>query len=131
MREKYQEEIEEILRKAGEAAPGQTAKNAEGHPEDRPSQPLASRQAPGPGAHTRKGRPAITPGKLMLAGLVVFLIGIKLWPLIWVGLALLVGAYLLYFVSPKSVNYEKRWRGRSMEDDPGSYWGRLKRWLRN
>ena len=130
MPEKYRDEIEEILRKAGEAATSKTSKDTEPHPEDRPREPLATRQDPKPGNRPSQGLPTITPGKLMLAGVIVLLIGVKFWPLIWVGLAMLVGAYLMYFVSPRSVNVEKRWRGRSVEDAPGSYWNRLKSWLR-
>ena len=65
-------------------------------------------------------RLTITPGKIMLAGVITLLIGIKLWPLIWIGLAMLAGAYLMHFLSPRSVSYEKRWRGRSVEDVPDS-----------
>ena len=130
MPEKYKDEIEEILRKAGETAPSQTPKDTGGHPEDRQREPLATREAPKAGNRPSQGRPTITAGKLMLVGVITLLIGVKFWPLIWVGLAMLVVAYLMYFVSPRSVNYEKRWRGRSVEDAPGSYWDRAKRWLR-
>ena len=130
MPEKYKDEIEEILRKAGEAAPSQTSKDTGGHPEDRHPEPLATRQAPKPGNRPSQGRPTITAGKLMLVGVITLLIGVKFWPLIWVGLVMLVVAYLMYFVSPRSINYEKRWRGRSVEDPPGSYLDRLKHWLR-
>ena len=131
MPEKYKDEIEEILRKAGEAAPSKTPRDTERHSDDRPREPLATRQAPKPGSRPSQGLPKITPGKLMLAGVIVFLIGaLKFPPLIWVGLAVLVGAYLMYFVSPRSINVEKRWRGRSVDDPPGSYWDRLKHWLR-
>ena len=130
MPEKYKDEIEEILRKAGEAAPSQTSKDTGDHPEDRPGDPLVTRQAPKPGNRPSQGRPTITAGKLMLVGVITLLIGVKFWPLIWVGLVMLVVAYLMYFVSPRSINYEKRWRGRSVEDPPGSYLDRLKHWLR-
>jgi len=61
----------------------------------------------------------------------VFVMG-ALWfsPLIWVGLAILVGAYLLFFVRPGSTSLEKRWRGRSMEEQSSSV-DRLKKWIRN
>ena len=122
MPEKYKDEIEEILRKAGEVAPSKPPRDTEQHPEDRPRDSMVSRRTPVPRQRPTPGRPSITPGKLMLAGVILLLIGISFRPLIWVGLALLVGAYLMYFVSPRSINYEKRWRGRSVEDRPGSYW---------
>jgi hypothetical protein len=63
----------------------------------------------------------------MLAGLVLFLIGIAVRPLMWLGLAALVGAYLLYFLKPRPITQEKRWRGRSMEDTTSSPWDWFKR----
>ena len=130
MTEKYKDEIEEILRKAGEVAPSKPARDTEPHPEDRRRDSMVSRRTPVPSQRPTPSRPSITPGKLMVAGVVLLLIGIRFWPLIWVGLALLVGAYLMYFVSPRSINYEKRWRGRSVDDKPMSYWDQLKRRLR-
>ena len=133
MPEKYKDEIEEILRKAGEVAPVPTAKDSERHPENRPKGtggPLESSQSPNAEQRPSRPRPTITPGKVMLAGVILLLLGIRVSPLIWVGLALLVVAYLMYFVSPRSINYEKRWRGRSVEEDPGSPLDRFKRWIR-
>ena len=130
MPEKYREEIEEILRKAGEAAPGDSSKVTERHPEDLPKERLVRQKAPAPDHRSAPRRPTITPGKMMLAGVVVFLIGIKFSPLIWIGLAMLVGAYIYYFVTPRSISYEKRWRGRAVEEASSSPWDRVKRWLK-
>ena len=134
MPEKYRDEIEEILRKAGEEAPGKSSKESERHPEDRPRQPIVTRRAPEPDHRTSVRLPTITPSKLMLAGLITFLIGIIFTPLIWIGLIMLVGAYLLYFLKPRSISYDKRWRGRSMEDSSedssSTSWERIKRWLK-
>ena len=131
MPEKYQDEIEEILRRAGEAVPSDTPKEVERPLEDRPTLIKDSRPARSPD-HGNVGRwPSITPGKIMLAGLIVFLVGIiSFWPLIWVGLGMLVLAYLLFFVSPKAISYEKRWRGRVVEERRTA-WQRVKRWLRS
>ena len=130
MTEKYKDEIEEILRKAGEVAPSKPTRDTERTPEGGRGDSKVSRRTPVPSQRQIPGRPSITPGKLMVAGVIALLIGISIWPLIWVGLALLVGAYLMYFVSPRSINVEKRWRGRSVEDRPASYWDQVKRWLR-
>ena len=66
----------------------------------------------------------------MLVGVILLVIGFKFWPLIWVGLAILAGGYMMYFVAPRTIAYEKRWRGRSVEEDPPtSQWDRLKRWI--
>ena len=131
MPEKYKDEIEEILKRAGEAAPSKTSRESEPHPEDRPQGrgSLVSRQAPAPDSKSSQRRPSITPGKLMLVGVILLLVGFKFWPLIWVGLAILAGGYMMYFVAPRTINYEKRWRGRSVEDAPTSQWDRLKRWI--
>ncbi len=128
--EKYREEIEEILKRAGEAAPRGSPGKLERPPEDRPRESLVRRRAPGPKHRGGRRLPSITPGKLMLAGVVLFLIGIKVWPLIWVGLATLLGAYLLYFVTPRSISYEKRWRGQPIDEGYTSPWERIKRWLK-
>ena len=131
MPEKYKDEIEEILKRAGEAAPSQTPNDSERHPEDRPRgrDSLVSRQAPAPRSGSSQSRLSITPGKLMLVGVILLLVGFKVWPLIWVGLAILAGGYMMYFVAPRTINHEKRWRGRSVEDAPTSQWDRLKRWI--
>ena len=131
MPEKYQDEIEEILRSVGEDSSRDTAKEVERPLEDRATMLRNSR--PGRSSnYDNVGRwPTITPGKIMLSGLIVFLVGIiSFQPLIWVGLGMLVVAYLLYFVSPRSTSYEKRWRGRPVEEQQ-SPWHRVKRWLRS
>ena len=130
MPEKYQDEIEEILKRAGEVASRDTPKEVERPPDDkstllRNSQPARSTD------HGKVGRwPSITPGKIFLAGLIIFLVGIKFTPLIWLGLGMMVVAYLLYFASSKSISHEKRWRGRVVEERRTA-WQRVKRWLRS
>jgi hypothetical protein len=66
----------------------------------------------------------------MLTGAIVLITGIWFWPLIWVGLALLAVSYLLFFVTPRSISYEKKWRGRSV-DEVQSPWDRIKNWLKS
>ena len=128
MRDKYKKEIEEILRKAGEVAPKDSNKESERHPEDRPRETRTARRAPVQEHRVGPRRWTITPGKMMLAGLVLFLIGfLAIRPLIWLGLAALVGGYLMYFLKPRSINQEKRWRGRSVEETTSSPLDWLKR----
>ena len=128
MPDKYQEEIEEILRKVGEVTPAEPAKQLEKAPEDRPRRSRSREGSPATGARTRR-RISVTPGKVMLAGLIVFLLGIKFSPLIWVGLGMLVLAYLLFFAGSRTIAYEKRWRGRSVEENYTT-WERFKRWIK-
>ena len=135
MSDKYQKEIEEILKNAGEAAPDETARETEKPLEDRLR---AVRQASSsdkvPASYSPRGRwPSITPGKILMTGLIVFNVTalLQIWVLIWVGLALLVAGYLLFFVTPRNISIEKRWRGQSIEDIPESPWDRFKRWIKS
>ena len=131
MPEKYKDEIEEILRKVGEVAPSDTTKEVERPLEDRSTLIKDSRPARSPNQGNMGRWPSITPGKIMLAGVIVFLVGIiSFQPLIWVGLVMLVVAYLLYFASPRSGADEKRWRGRVVVERRTA-WQRVKRWLRS
>ena len=129
MPEKYKDEIEEILKRAGEAAASDTHKEVERPPEDNSTLLRNSRPARSPNLGNVRRWPSLTPGKIALAGVIVFLVGLKFFPLIWVGLGMLVVAYLLYFVTPRSASQEKRWRGRVVEERRTA-WQRVKRWLR-
>ena len=135
MQDKYQKEIEEILKNAGEVAPDKPGMEIEKPLEDRPRAMFQAAEAVRPSEfYTPRGRwPTITPGKVLMIGLVVFIITalLQIWVLIWVGLALLVLGYLLFFISPRNISIEKRWRGESIEDGPDSTWGRFKRWIRS
>ena len=131
MPEKYQDEIEEILRKVAEVAPPDTSKEVDRPLEDRSTLLKDSRPERSPN-NGKVGRwPSLTPGKIMLTGVIVFLVGIIFFqPLIWLGLGMLVVAYLLYFVSPRSGSEEKLWRGRVVVERRTA-WQRVKRWLRS
>ena len=134
MQDKYQKEIEEILKNAGEILPEESGREKEKPREDRPQ---AVRQAeaarrPTPYISTKGRWPTVTPGKILMTGLVVFVVTalLQIWVLIWVGLALLVFGYLLFFITPRSISMEKRWRGESIEDVPDSPWDRFKQWIK-
>lgn len=132
MPEKYQEEIEEILKGLGEKAPANTtAREPQKPPDDTPV--MFKKGSPPRQAGPNKGRiwPTVTPSKLALIGLIILLLG-ALWvrPLIWVGLGFLVGAYLLFFIKPRSFPSGKRWRGKPLEED-SSPWEKIKSWLKS
>ena len=132
MPDRYQDEIEEILQKVGEVAPSDPPEGRERPREGRSS--LARRvRRPSPARETT-GRvwPRLSPGKLLLGGLIVFVLSALIgWtPGIWLGLGTLVVAYLLFFGSPRSFNTEKRWRGRSV-DTYESPLDRVKHWFRS
>ena len=135
MQDKYQQEIEEILKNAGEVAPDESGRELEKPLEDRPRAVRQVDEASKPQPYqTRRGRwPSITPGKILMTGLVVFIIAalLQIWVLIWVGLALLVLGYLLFFITPRNISIEKRWRGESIEHKPQSVWDSFKRWIKS
>ena len=134
MSDKYQKEIEELLRNAGEAAPDEAVSEKEKALEDRPqTRRRTSDPEPAP-AHTPSGRwPTIKPSKVLLTGLVIFIVAalLKFWVFVWLGLALLVVGYLLFFVSPRSISTDKHWRGRALEPGSETSWERFKRWMKN
>lgn len=121
---KYLEEIEEILKRSevGEAK--------------RPTR--RTRKLPSARLPSLQITQAVSPGKLMVAGVVALVLAMALrpflsWltaPLIWAGLGMFVLAYVLFLVRPRMPQYEKRWRGRPVEEEPASLWERIRRGLR-
>ena len=130
MPERYKEEIEEILRRTGEVAPAPTAREAEKRPVDLAQPPHPAHLSHRPSRRLVWRWPALSPGKILLAGLILFLLAavFRLGVLVWVGLGVLVVAYLLFFIKPRPSSYEKRWRGRAVEERT-SAWRRFKGWL--
>ena len=124
----YLEEIEEILRKTEGEAPAHSRRRAfrlfRGLPIIRLSRP--------------SWMPTLSPSKLVIAGVGALVLAMifravyrsLMAPFIWAGLGLFVLAYLYFLVSPSRPRYEKRWRGRSIEDEPVSPWERLRRLIR-
>ena len=132
MPEKYQEEIEEILKGLGQQVPDKPADELEPPVDDAPGRINPVESAVQPGPHSTRRWPKVTPSKVALLGLATLVIGaFWLWPLIWVGLVLLAAAYLMFFVRPRSIHQEKYWRDRPMEDKPASPWAKLTRWLKD
>ena len=142
MPEKYQDEIEDILKdieKTGLIVP---AGGSEPAPDDLPIAMASNRggslenePSPDPG---RSGSGylwrVVTPGKLSLAGLALLLIGVFLEQarlLVWVGLAALAAAYLLFFIRPRRANRDKHWRGRAVESSGPSPWQKFKTWFKD
>ena len=133
MADKYRQEIEEILKQAEEVLPKDSSRDK------------SSGRKPGPlgGLSDPVGRSGrsfrVAPGKLMLASFALLLLfltvgtlGIgNLTPFLIAGVVLFVIAYLLLFVGSKGISpsYEKRWRGRVIEDNISTL-ERFKRWLR-
>ena len=127
--EKYQEEIEEILRGLGEKTRTGASRSSEKPADDAPIVPHQA-HSPEPTSKQSIFWHMLSPSKLAVIGLVLLLIG-AFWvrPMIWVGLGFLVGAYLLFFVKPRSIPMEKRWRGQAIDQEETS-WERVRRWLK-
>ena len=132
MPDKYQEEIEEILKGLGQQAPDKPVGELERPVDDSPRGMNPDESAVQPDQHSTRRWPKITPSKVALLGFASLVIGaFWLWPLIWVGLVLLAAAYLIFFVRPSSMRHEKFWRDRPIEDKPTSPWAKLARWLKD
>jgi hypothetical protein len=113
---------------------GEKTRAGAGRESEKPADdaPIVYRQAqpPAPIANKTSFWVMLSPGKLAVIGLVLLVIG-AFWgrSLIWVGLGFLVGAYLLFFVKPRSIPMDKRWRGQAIDPQVTS-WDRLRRWFR-
>ena len=138
MPEKYQDEIEEILKGIEEQEPPRPARRPQPIIEDMPRAanevtPSYRDQPRGRGDANSRWK-HVTPGRVALAGFIFLVLGLALnsvgfgW-LVWLGLVSLAGAYLLFFVRPRPVNRGKGWRGRSIESQGPSPWQRFKRWM--
>lgn len=131
MSDRYKKEIEEILQRVEEA------RSPDSQPQERRQGPKAHKLNPLARLSWLLGFLAISPGKLMIAGVSLLLIALLLgvvgpgWAgrLVWAGLALFVFAYILFFVRPSPGSYEKRWRGRPLEDRT-LFWRRVRRWFK-
>jgi len=129
MPEKYQEEIEEILRGLGEKNRTSASRSSGTPADDAPIVPYQA-QPPEPTFKQSSFWHMLSPSKLAVIGLMLLLIG-AFWvrPMIWVGLGFLVGAYLLFFVKPRSIPMEKLWRGQAIDQEETS-WDKVRRWLK-
>ncbi len=139
MPDKYQDEIEEILKGIEETTPLPAGRNLRQPPppDDLPL-PYAERPPEIAPSHpsSRRWR-TFSPGRVALAGVALLLIGVLLrsfglpfsW-LIWVGLLGLVAGYLLFFIRPRGKNNQGQyWRGRPVESEKSSLLQRVKGWL--
>ena len=146
MPDKYQDEIEEILKGIEETEPlpqprrGQPRQPA---PDDLPMPRLEpAAESPRSAPSSRRWQ-TFSPGRVALAGIAILLLGILLSTLlplpnllglnllVVVGLLTLVAAYLLFFIRPRSAaNRGQYWRGRSIAPSGPSLMQRLKNWLK-
>lgn len=125
MSQRYQREIEEILKQAGDLAPPGRGR--------RPRQslwrlirPYMAQSLGGKGWSLSPGRVMLVAVSLLLSALIVnaFVPGLVA-PLAWAGLLLFLVGYGMFFVKPPKI--EKRWRGQPLDDSGNSWWERLRR----
>ena len=121
MPEKYRKEVEEILEQAGVP----------------PGRGVVPRRKPGfwrllwmYAGKALGGRTwAITPGRVMIAAVVVLLLALVLraGPIMGlIGLLLFIVAYAMFFMRPRN-RVERRWRGRPIEEeDDSGWWDRIR-----
>ena len=129
MSSKYQREIEDILKKAGELESSK--------PKHRPGRQSVRRLA---WLYVRQSLSgelwSISPGRVMLIGLVLLLSTLLVRPFVggvsvylaWAGLLVLIVGYGMMLVKPPIL--EKRWRERPLDESPESWWDRLRRKLK-
>ena len=125
MPERYQKEIEEILRQADDIGSSGSGKvGRRGILRVLWSQIMAT---PGDGGRL------LSPGRVMLVAICFLVAALFLGSAIpgftgwlgWIGLFLFIVGYGMFFLRPRS-SAEKRWRGRPVEDVE-SLWDRLRR----
>lgn len=130
MPDKYQEEIEEILKGLGdsqESTPTDTLdiRNDYSDPTDN-LEYNASDDIP-----VKTKKPRITKTKIVLLAMAALLIGgFWFWPLIWIGLILFGIAYIMFFIKPRPKVYVKYWRDKPLEEVRESRWEKLTRWFK-
>ena len=126
MADKFEQEIEEIIRKSGG---------------DLPPPPRAARRSVRKAKETgRHWRPPLNAGQLMLGSIGMLLVGVLLWGtssglggMIMLGAVILfLFSYMLFFGKrATSGGYEKRWRGQPIIDrQPSPVSDRLRDWWR-
>ena len=124
MARRYEEEIEDILKQAGEIG-------SVGPTKQRTSffGLLWSYVTKSVGGRNW----AITPGRIILTAAVFLLVGLLLQssipgigaPMAWGGLVLFIVGYAMFFIRPRK--FEKRWRGQPIDDSGDKFWDRLRR----
>ena len=125
MKDRYEQEIEQLLNELETDAPEPSPAPADAPPplDDQPS-PFAPRP--------RQRKAFISPTKLAIAGGVLALIGLFLARLMWLslaGLVLMAAAVAWMFIRRMGNQRQQYWRGRPIEPEPQGAWQRFRRWL--
>ena len=125
MKDRYEQEIEQLLNELDSDVPDPPVAPADAPPplDDQPS-PYAPRP--------RRSKAFISPTKLAIAGGVLALIGLFLARMMWLslaGLVLMAAAIAWMFFRRMGNRSQQYWRGRPIEPEPQGTWQRFRRWL--
>ena len=126
MPERYQKEIEDILKQAGDIEP----------PSSKPvSKPGLLRLIRIYVRNSFDGKPwTLSSGRVILVSILFLLSAVVFGAMVpgltgilgWIGLVLFILGYALFFIKPPRSTTEKRWRGQAIEYEGDSWWNRFK-----
>ena len=124
MAKRYEKEIEEILKQAGDIGPHGLNNYRKGVLGILWGYIVQS--VGGKSLVLTPGRIMMTSVLLLMVGLISnsFIHGIGAW-IAWLGFILFIVGYASFLIRPKRV--EKRWRGQPIDDRPESFWKRFTR----
>ena len=127
MPDKYKRQVEAILKRVEEEHPPIPSATRSGSPDGKDNSRFRDR--------LQQWKPNFPVGKLMAGSLALLLIAVILSAtgsniatlFVIMGVAIFVVSYLLLFLLPRKP-YEKRWRGRIIEEDQ-SFLSKIRRWI--
>jgi hypothetical protein len=128
MKDRFEQEIEQILRNLDSQSPEEGADQPAANPPATPLDDQPSPFAPRPPATKR----LISPSKLSMLGVALAIIGLLLKPLIWLSLAgvvVIALAVAWMFLRRATGANRQVWRGREIEAPPQTAWERFRNWL--
>ena len=125
MKERYEQEIEQLLSELESESPGPL------RPADDANPPLDDE--PSPFAPRPRQRPRlISPTKLAVVGAVLACLGLFVVKFVWLslaGLLIMAGAVAWMLIQRMGSQPRQYWRGRPVEAEPRTVWQRFRRWL--
>jgi hypothetical protein len=124
MSQRYQREIEDILKQSGELK--RTGRGGGSGPSFWQLVRLWISRLLRGRSWSQPGRLILIAVSLLLSALIIRSIvpGIA-GPVAWAGLLLFVLAYAMFFVRPRET--EKRWRGQPLDEPGPSWWDRIRK----
>lgn len=128
MAKRYEKEIDDILKQAGEIGSG---KRGQGRGFFRLISLYLARSIGGPVRSLRPGRVMLIAVALLLLALIINTTASGagvVAPIALAGLILFIVAYAMFFIRPpKRTGSEKRWRGQPIDDEQVSWWNKVRK----